>query len=227
MPEPKLLPEPGAPREVTTNQEGMHPDLDKVVLRHLAPYRRPAAPHTLKAFQEAERWVQAQGCPVVLDSGCGTGESTLFLARKFPDCSVLGIDKSEVRLDKAAQRLQPTNSLFVRADLQDLWPLVAQARWDVRYHALYYPNPWPKSAHLMRRFHGHPVFATLLELSPELELRTNWLLYAQEFARASELVLQRPCPVMPLDAQEPVTAFERKYAGSGQALWSVQVHKPL
>jgi tRNA (guanine-N7-)-methyltransferase len=220
------MPEQAA-RPVHSNQQGLHPDLEKIVRRHQhAPYRRPSAQHTLEAFASADAWVRASLRPVVLDSGCGTGESSLNLAARFPFCSVLGIDKSEVRLDKAALRSLPENVRFLRADLQDFWPLVARSGWDVRYHALYYPNPWPKSAHLMRRFHGHPVFPILLGLSPVLELRTNWLLYAQEFARATEIILGHSSPAQRLSAPQPITAFERKYAAAGQSLWSVVVNPP-
>lgn len=36
--------------------------------------------------------------PVLLDSGCGTGRSSIYLARRRPDLPVLGIDRSAVRL---------------------------------------------------------------------------------------------------------------------------------
>jgi hypothetical protein len=50
-------------------------------------------------------------------------------------------------------------------------------------------------------------------------LRSNWQDYVQEFARALQLA-GRPAPrVGELAAQEPLTPFERKYAGSGHALW--------
>jgi len=217
-----------SPRVVHSNQEGPHPDLDKVVRRHLSvPFRRPVAQHTLDAFSRAAHLVESRGTAVVLDSGCGTGESTLKLAERFPTCTVLGVDKSEVRLDRASQRLLPNNAFFVRADLQDFWPLVAHSGWEVRFHALFYPNPWPKSAHLMRRFHGHPVFPVLLGLAPELELRTNWEIYAQEFVRASEIVLNRSFPIHSLQPLQPMTAFERKYSGAGQALWQVRITPPV
>ena len=219
--------EEGLPRPVSSNQEGLHPRLCQVVIRHLGtPSLRPPPSHTLAAFAQAQAWVFSRTCPVVLDSGCGTGESTLALARRFPQCSILGLDKSEARLQKAKARPQPPNVLYLRAELVDFWPLVAKAGWDIRYHALYYPNPWPKAAHLKRRFHGDPVFPVLLDLSPELELRSNWLLYLQEFSKAAELARGLLAEPRLLDIAEPVSAFERKYAGAGQQLWALTLQRP-
>lgn len=211
------------PRGVDSNQETIHLDLLKVVQRHLnSSYRRPISAHTQVAFEDACAFVAQRGCSVVLDSGCGTGESTWHLAQRFPHCTVLGIDKSPVRLGKAGLRDIPPNVRYIRADLQDFWPLVHGAGWDVVYHALYYPNPWPKSAHFMRRFHGHPVFPILLKLSPQLELRTNWLIYAQEFLLAAELAgCSTDLSLLP--SAPAITAFERKYASVYQPLWQVKI----
>ena len=47
-----------------------------------------------------------------------------------------------------------------------------------------YPNPWPKKKHLGRRWHGAPVFPALVKLGGELEMRSNWQTYLDEFALA-------------------------------------------
>ena len=122
---------------------------------------------------------------MVLDSGCGTGESTVLLARRYPDCLVVGVDKSAARLDKAPQL--PANARLLRADLADIWRLMDDAGWKLAQHYLLYPNPWPKPAQLKRRWHGHPVFPDLLVLGGRLVLRSNFEVYVDEFARALEL----------------------------------------
>lgn len=237
-------------------------------------FMRPVAHHTQEAFAQAEAFIQERGAeffaqteafvsknaivkaptecaqinaaqvPVVIDSGCGTGESTIHLARRFPDCIVIGIDKSCARLDKAGNSIQlggaevPRNALWLRAELLDFWKLVFEAKWNVRYHSVFYPNPWPKQAECTRRFHMHPIFPTMISIAPVTELRTNWEIYAQEFKAAAEILREESATRLELShlknietelsaftAKSPETAFERKYAAAGQPLWRVIVKR--
>jgi tRNA G46 methylase TrmB len=211
---------------------------------------RPVADHTREAFEMASDFVRsfygskATGrLDLVLDSGCGTGESTLHLARKFPNVPVIGIDKSAVRLSKAGNERQlevsagascdiPANAFWVRAELLDFWRLalekVEAGEWKILHHALYYPNPWPKESEATRRFHLHPIFPTLLRLGPVTELRTNWEIYAREFAEAAHVLgdalsLKFNVELGAFDPENPETAFERKYKEARQQLWRTLV----
>ena len=232
---------------VTSNQTDIYKDLEAVVRKYASTtFLRPVADHTRTAFERACEFVRSfasqAGCTcgpfsLVLDSGCGTGESTLHLARRFPDYPVIGIDKSAVRLDKAAQSANrlaesdathdlPRNAFYVRAELIDFWRLaldkVKAGQWNIPYHALYYPNPWPKQSEAGRRFHLHPIFPTLLQLAQETELRTNWEVYAQEFALAAK-ILGYNATVLQFSPNPPQTAFERKYNEARQTLWRVTI----
>lgn len=201
------------------------PDLlKKKVHRHLQHRWRPPIPeHTRSAFARADNWRRQQGeeRPLILDSGCGTALSSVTLALRHPDALVIGLDKSESRLARAGRRFEiPANLLLLRADCAIFWWLAERSDWRLRAHYLLYPNPWPKSGHLKRRWHGHPAFASLLALGGQLELRTNWHPYAGEFRQALLLAGRPAGPVTAMP--EPVTAltdFERKYRGSGQTLY--------
>jgi len=269
---------PGA-NPVTSNQETLHKDLEKVVLKYArTTFLRPIADHTREAFAEVEAFVRkfygtaGKGDPgtesggtdcaksgvtvgtpsaVILDSGCGTGESTIHIARRFPGIPVIGIDKSCARLNKAGNPSQtlgedvPPNAFWIRAELLDFWRLalerVQAGEWTIPYHAVYYPNPWPKQSEATRRFHMHPIFPTLLALGKTIELRTNWEIYAREFAEATRLVLsanaecaENDNAVVAASANAhitcesfnptyPETAFERKYKEARQTLWRVVI----
>jgi tRNA G46 methylase TrmB len=178
---------------------------------------------------------------VILDSGCGTGESTIHIARRFPAIPVIGIDKSCDRLNKAGNPSQtagedvPRNAFWIRAELLDFWRLaldrVKAHAWTIPYHAVYYPNPWPKQSEATRRFHMHPIFPTLLALGGVTELRTNWEIYAREFAEAARIVLSEngeSTEIIEIKCEtftpaSPETAFERKYKDAGQTLWKVVI----
>ena len=233
-------------KEVLSNQEGTFKDLEKLVRKYACtPYLRPIADHTRLAFADAEQFIadfyskgnaQSTPHPVILDSGCGTGESTFHLAHQFPGYPVIGIDKSAVRLDKANKNSGlpqplPRNAFYVRAELIDFWRLalgkVTAGQWTIPYHALYYPNPWPKQSEAGRRFHLHPIFPTLLRLAHTTELRTNWKIYAQEFAQAAR-ILQKTSTIISCEVfepEQPITAFERKYKNARQQLWRAIVHQ--
>lgn len=270
---------PGA-NSVTSNQETLHKDLEEVVRKYArTTFLRPIADHTREAFAEVKTFVEgfygkngdpgtasgvtnairdgehganAETAPraVILDSGCGTGESTIHIARRFPGIPVIGIDKSCVRLNKAGNPSQtageevPANAFWIRAELLDFWRLalehVKAGKWTIPYHAVYYPNPWPKQSEATRRFHMHPIFPTLLALGETIELRTNWEIYAREFAEAARIVFEENAinetaahlEVQPqitcesFDPSAPETAFERKYKEARQELWRVLVALP-
>lgn len=206
----------GESRPVTSNQSGLHPRLETVVRRHLdTPHRRPVAEHTRLAFERIAAW-RDPSRPLILDSGCGTGIGTARLAARHPEALVLGLDKSTARL--ARHPALPPNARLERAELGDFWRLAAAAGWRLDRHYLLYPNPWPKSRQLLRRWHGSPVFPALLALGGRLELRSNWRLYVEEFVRALSLAgIDGAIELVP--DEPPLTAFEAKYRASDQDLW--------
>ena len=239
---------------VKTNQEDIYKNLEAVVRKYAATtFLRPVADHTRDAFEQACELVRAfygtasaECAEVVLDSGCGTGESSIHLARKFPNVPVIGVDKSAERLTKAGNEHQlkhavagsmdlPTNVFWVRAELLDFWRLALEkvnaGEWKILHHALYYPNPWPKESEATRRFHLHPIFPTLLRLSPVTELRTNWGIYAREFKEAARIAgdllsLNLDVEYGTFSPENPETAFERKYQAAGQELFKVTTFGP-
>jgi tRNA (guanine-N7-)-methyltransferase len=169
--------------------------------------------------------------PLILDAGCGVGESSVALARAFPTHYVIGVDQSAVRLQRGRQcpqaqreqggerRAWPANLDLVRADLVDYWRLLADAGLRLDRHYLLYPNPWPKIGHLRRRWHGHPVFPTLLALGGVLECRSNWLIYIAEHCLAVEQLTGRAAVCQSFVPEQPMTPFERKYLESGHGLF--------
>lgn len=216
-----------APRAVTTNQHGISPRLKQLAdRRDDQPFMRPIADRSTAVFERLAAWVAAAGRPLLLDSGCGTGASTLALAARHPDCVVVGIDKSAHRLARHGLKENLRligNAALGRADLLDIWRLAAAAGWRVQHHYLLYPNPWPKHRHLARRWHAHPVFPALLELGELIEVRSNWKLYLDEFAAAAAAHGAAPAQPEVFDTTAPLTPFETKYRGAGQRLYRLRL----
>lgn len=207
--------------EVISNQDGPHERVAEYALKHSqTAWQSPIGRPSKEAFDEFLLFVKNFKGPLILDSGCGVGESTVRLAQLYPEALVIGVDKSAVRLGKLRQA--PSNALLLRADLYDFWRLCLQYGYKFAQHYLLYPNPWPKSEHLKRRFHGHPLFAELLKLSPCLEIRSNWKVYLEEFDIACQaLGIEQGliAHLQPQSSEDCWTPFERKYYLSDHALW--------
>lgn len=219
-------PRPGNSRPVSTHQQGVHPRLPAVLRRHLATRdRSPIAEHNRRAFERLGERLSRDGRPLVLDSFCGTGHSTALLARRHPGHLVVGIDKSAHRIARHRPE-DGADYMVLRAECEPIWTLLAREGIPLEHHYLLYPNPWPKPAHLQRRVHGHPAFAALLQLGGELELRSNWRLYAEEFGVAMQLA-GHPGQVSRLPkgngGAPDISLFERKYRLSGHPLWVFRV----
>ena len=210
---------------IESSQHAPHKNLAKLVQKYQQSCMQDSIPkHAYDAFEIANQFVMKD--PVILDSGCGTGESSYRLAREFPHLKVLGVDKSISRLKRShVHGDAPKNLLLLQADCIHLWRLIKLAQWHIHKHYLFYPNPWPKPGHLQRRWHAHPVFPTMLALTAEIVMRTNWKIYAQEFAQAIQISGSYIVEVrqLALNADAVSTAFERKYLHSGHELYEVTV----
>jgi tRNA (guanine-N7-)-methyltransferase len=210
-------------RPITSSQTGIHTQLLHVVDKHAAhPYLKPVTTYNQQAFDSSiAAWQEAGAAPLILDTGCGVGLSTMHLAAQFPDHFVIGIDQSEDRLarDSRWEGPVPANMTYIRADLVDYWRLLLQHKiFPVRQYLLY-PNPWPKIGHLARRWQGHAVFPTIVALGGIIECRSNWQIYVEEFAAALGRLSHQQVACEAFLPETPITPFEQKYLASGHGLW--------
>ncbi len=206
-------------RSIDSNQTGPHARLVETVTKHIQhPYRQPLRQHNIEAFDRLQQRMQAHpNQKFILDSCCGTGMSTRIFAERFPEHLVVGIDQSAHRLSKQGT-ITPDNCFFLQANCEDIWRLCVSDNMPFEQHYILYPNPYPKAVHLKRRWHGHPVFPVLAELSESLTLRSNWVTYLEEFAIAWGLLDARKITTSTAGKDQPLTLFEKKYSDSGQIL---------
>ncbi len=214
---------------IKTAQTEVHQDLSAVVARHAAhPFLKPMSTHNLAAFERMlAAWADSGFAPLIVDAGCGVGESTLHIAREHPECFVVGVDQSEVRIKTHKswwREAMPSNLIWLRADLVDFWRLLhaeLQRRETALFkHFILYPNPYPKIGQLHKRWHGHSVFPTIVALGGALEVRSNWGVYVQEFAQAvTQLSGRAPLVDGAFTPNAAITPFERKYHGRAEPLF--------
>lgn len=216
--------------QIETSQTGPHCDLDTVVTKHLhSCYRKPIPDHQYQLFKQAQDWVNESKRSVILDMGCGVARSSVLLAKMYPEHAVIGVDKSRARLQRNPyyrdcpldKRDCPLdNLLLLPGNSIDFWRLAAQQQLPVVKQYILYPNPYPKANDLTKRWHGHPVLPWLLNTCSNIEVRSNWSVYLQEFGRACQLIQ----PELQLqwlslkDHTEPLTHFERQYQQVGESI---------
>ena len=213
---------------VISSQRDVHPHLEKHVRRHLSthwsqPFHQPSVGVYSRLKSEG---VFSTTRPIILDSGCGTGKSTQRLADLFPGHIVIGVDQSLSRLGKAgvtSDFFRNGNCILLRAELSTFWRQLVKDGHSLERHFLLYPNPWPKPGHLLRRWHGHPVFPQILLLGGEIELRCNWEIYALEFAQAVNTATGAAVGIKKFLPESGISPFEQKYLERGQSLFSVFV----
>ncbi len=210
-------------KSVYSEQSSVDKNLHNLVIKHRDNlYRKPIQAHNQLAFERFTKAYTNQ--PLILDSCCGTAMSSVKLAKKFSKHLVVGIDQSKHRLNKQNNYLElPHNCLLLQTNCEDFWRLCLENNIYFDKHFILYPNPWPKTHHLKRRWHGHPSFVTLPKLSKSIELRSNWLVYLQEFAYAWQLLSEKRFEVNELKVSEPLTLFEKKYSASGQPLYQLKI----
>src|SRR6056297_3226184 len=110
-------------RPVRSSQTGVHPRLAERVGRHRSrTWQAPVHAGSRAEFEAFREW-RDRSRPLVLDSGCGTGASTVELGHRHPGAQVLGIDRSAHRLARAPA-FGP-DRLCIRARLEDAWRLLA------------------------------------------------------------------------------------------------------
>ncbi|MBL4910970.1 MAG: SAM-dependent methyltransferase [Alteromonadaceae bacterium] len=226
----------GDSKAIMSNQDGIHDKLAKIVNKHLQyEFKKPYQAHTKQAFVDVNEQVKTflltnKNAEIILDACCGVGQSTRILAQQNPNALVIGVDKSANRLDRNVEELthfdgskQVDNFVLVRADLNDFYRLVKATNWPVTKHYILYPNPWPKSKHLQRRWHGSAVFPQMIEIGQQLILRSNWRLYLEEFQAALLLTGRQSqlTAVVVAENSQALTPFEAKYQASGQQCWQL------
>lgn len=230
-------------REVISNQEGVHSDLLKLLARHKnGVFQRPIAPHTQEAFERFLQWLNNWQGDVILDACCGVGESTRHIAKTHPHAKVIGVDKSIARLNKhhsyqakddgvtssvESKDCEEVNYLLLQADLNDFWRLLANYKqtdlpvWTIVKQTIFYPNPYPKKSQVGKRWHASAVMPFIMQISSNIELRSNWNLYLQEFLIAAEFYGVHGTITEVTNA--PITPFERKYLDANQTCFKLDI----
>ena len=163
--------------------------------------------------------------PLVLEIGCGSGTSTLAMAKDEPAIDVIAVEiyrRGLAQLLCAIERDQVRNIRLIRGNALDvLQHLIAPGSLSgVR---VFFPDPWPKARHHKRRL-LQPVTIDLIvdRLVPGgvLHAATDHPGYAEQIAEVGDaeprLVRVRPgTESLPISVVRPTTKYETKAQEAG------------
>lgn len=188
---------------------------------------RPAVvPGEVPAPLDHQAWF-GRSAPLVLEIGCGTGTSTLAMARDEPGIDVVAVEvyrRGLAQLLSGIDREAVTNIRLVRGDGVDVLEhlLSPASLTGVR---VFFPDPWPKSRHHKRRLLQPAAMALIADrLRPGgvLHAATDHAGYAEQIAEAGdgEPMLRRVTPgeALPISVRRPTTKYETKARVAGNAV---------
>ncbi len=165
--------------------------------------------------------------PLVLEIGCGSGISTLAMAKDEPDVDVIAVEiyrRGLAQLLCAIDREQVGNIRLIRGNAVDvLEHLIAPATLTgVR---VFFPDPWPKARHHKRRFLQTATIDLIADrLLPGgvLHAATDHPGYAEQIAEVgdAEPRLRRveADSRVPISVVRPTTKYEMKAQDAGSAV---------
>ena len=194
--------------------------LDELFPRYGLAYR--AAPLDYPA-------IFGRAAPVVLEIGCGMGETTAAIAAAQPGTDFVGIEVHGPGVGALLNRIvaaRLANLRIVRHDavevVRDMIPPDSLAGVHV-----YFPDPWPKKRHHKRRLLQPPFIAALAQrIAPGgyLHVATDWAEYADAVLaalRAEPLIANTVEGFAERPSWRPRTKFEARGERLGHAVFDL------
>lgn len=165
--------------------------------------------------------------PVVLEIGCGSGISTIAMAKDEPDIDVVAVEiyrRGLAQLLCAIDRDKVSNIRLVRGNaLEVLQRLIAPG--SLTGVRVFFPDPWPKARHHKRRFLQPGTIGLIADrLLPGgvLHVATDHAGYAEHIAEvgAGEPRLHPvdPDSALAISLVRPTTKYETKAQEAGSAV---------
>ncbi len=165
--------------------------------------------------------------PIIAELGCGRGEYTINLARKFPDRNFIGIDKKGARLWRGAKTANEDNLLnaaFLRIQIEQLNFYFKPGEIDEIW--ITFPDPQAQPSRENTRMTSPrflEMYKTLLPEGGTVHLKTdNAALYSYTLRRVKEMNAKVWEATEDLYASEHedellsiTTTYEKRYLAQG------------
>lgn len=167
--------------------------------------------------------------PVVLEIGCGMGETTVAIAEANPGMNYLGLEVHAPGVGALLRQIEARGLANVRVIQHDAVEVVTAMipPGSLAGVHVFFPDPWPKKRHHKRRL-LKPAFVHELALrlahGGMLHVATDWEDYAQEVLAtlsAEPLLANAAEGFAPRPAHRPLTKFETRGLRLGHGVWDL------
>ncbi|MEO8485647.1 MAG: tRNA (guanosine(46)-N7)-methyltransferase TrmB [Betaproteobacteria bacterium] len=174
-----------------------------------------------------------RNAPVVVEIGCGMGETTAAIAAAHRETDFLGIEVHAPGIGAILNRIEAgklANLRMVQHDAVEVVDAMIPPGSLAGVH-VYFPDPWPKKRHHKRRL-LKPTFVHALaqRIVPGgyLHAATDWAPYAEEILAtlSSEALLANTAQrYAPRPAWRPQTKFETRGLKLGHEVFDLVFHR--
>lgn len=167
--------------------------------------------------------------PVILEIGCGMGETTAIIAAAQPGKNFIGIEVHTPGVGSLLKEIATRELGNLRVIQHDAVEVVRDmiAPESLSGMHIFFPDPWPKKRHHKRRL-IQPAFVHQLaqRLAPGgyIHCTTDWEEYAQQMLEvlSGEPLLQNTTGgFAPRPDYRPQTKFETRGLRLGHGVWDV------
>jgi tRNA (guanine-N7-)-methyltransferase len=167
--------------------------------------------------------------PVVLEIGCGMGETTAAIAAAHPERDFLGVEVHAPGVGSLLKRIDEaklTNLRIVRHDAVEVVERMIPLQSLAGIH-VFFPDPWPKKRHHKRRLLKAPfvhALALRLQRGGYLHAATDWEDYANEILAtfAAEPLLENTAQgFAERPSWRPQTKFEARGVRLGHGAFDI------
>jgi tRNA (guanine-N7-)-methyltransferase len=164
--------------------------------------------------------------PVVLEIGCGMGETTAAIALARPDTDFIGVEVYPAGVGALLRRLDEQsigNVRVIRHDAVEVLRDMIAPDTLAGIH-VYFPDPWPKARHHKRRLIQPPLAslaASRLRPGGYLHCATDWANYADQMLavlQAEPALRNTAQDFAPRPDWRPLTKFEKRGLALGHAV---------
>ncbi len=168
--------------------------------------------------------------PYDIEVGCGVGYHPIQYANRFPERTLIAIERTHERFSKFLGRVKGngvgSNLIPIHSDAL-IWIVHHIPMNSVGRYFFLYPNPFPKN----KRWYTLPFMQYVIEsLQDEgtISMATNieeLFLEAKKYFRDYWNLSIQEAKKIEKDS-EPRTHFEKKYLSRGEECWNLVVSKP-
>ena len=186
-----------------------------------------------KKLKTATDWADIFGNdnPIVLEIGCGMGETTAKIAAQNPNINYIGVEVFTAGVGALLKRIAEyglTNLRVIQHDaVEIIRDMIAHGTLDGIH--IYFPDPWHKARHHKRRLIQPPfVHELALRLKPNayIHCATDWENYAEQMLEvlSAEVLLHNTSPTqgfIPRPESRPLTKYENRGNRLGHGVWDL------